>query len=40
MTLSKSFIWQAIMALLVAAASWIGLNVHPSSAAADSGASQ
>jgi hypothetical protein len=40
MTLSKSFIWQAIMALLVAAASWIGLSVHPSSAAAESGATQ
>jgi hypothetical protein len=33
MTLSKSFIWQAILALLVAAATWIGSGVHASSAA-------
>jgi hypothetical protein len=32
MTLSKSFIWQAILALLVAAATWIGSGVHASAA--------
>jgi hypothetical protein len=32
MTVSKSFIWQAILALMVAAATWIGSGVHPSAA--------
>lgn len=29
---SKSFMWQAILALLVAAAGWIGSGVHASAA--------
>jgi hypothetical protein len=32
MAVSKSFIWQAILALLVAAASWIGSGVHATAA--------
>jgi hypothetical protein len=32
MTLSKSFVWQAILALMVAAATWIGSGVHASAA--------
>jgi len=32
MAVSKSLIWQAILALLVAAASWIGSGVHASAA--------
>jgi hypothetical protein len=34
MTFSKSFIWQAILALLLAAATWIGSGVHASAAPA------
>jgi hypothetical protein len=34
MAVSKSFIWQAILALLRAVASWIGSGVHVSAAPA------
>jgi hypothetical protein len=32
MALSKSFVWQAILALMVAAATWIGSGVHATAA--------
>jgi hypothetical protein len=32
MAVSKSFVWQAILALLCAAAMWVGGNVHASAA--------